>query len=279
MLIEFDRVCKELGLRYTLSFGTMLGAVRHGGFIPWDDDVDVAMPREDYERFIKEAPKVLDNEKYTVEHFSTDPNVRQIFAKLRNNKTTFCQLETLGTKVNQRMWLDIFPVDRVPNNEKYHQKLIKKHALYWRLQWYDSKQYRKTMDSKLKRILAWCMGWISKMCGGHHALLIKEEKMNMKYLGDLSATYTVGGDDLNKAWMPYDFFENYTKIKFEGYEFSVVANYDEYLRELYGDYMVLPPEDQRQTHIASLVDCDTPYTEYIDDKGNLKEGVVVDKVK
>lgn len=268
MLVEFDRVCNILGLRYTLSSGTLLGAVRHGGFIPWDDDIDVAMPREDYERFIKEASSELDKDKYTVEHYSTDTNVRQIFAKLRNNKTTFIQPETLGTKVNQGVWMDIFPVDRFPDDEKVQEKISKKHSLYWKFQWADSKAFRGTLKSRFKKIVAWFMGVITRIVG-YQKFIKKEEKLNKAYLNDNTATVTCA-DSLSKVkWMPFSWFDEYVKLKFEDKEFWVISHYKEYLEKIYGDYMTLPPENKRVTHLVEVIDLDTPYTYYVDDNGNL----------
>ncbi len=268
MLIEFDRVCSELGLRYTLSSGTLLGAVRHGGFIPWDDDIDVAMPREDYERFILETPRMLNDGKYEVEHYSNNKNVRQVFAKFRNNKTTFIQPENLGSKINQGIGMDIFPVDRFPDEEKIKKTVAKKHAMYWRFQWADSKAFRKTIPSKVKRIIAWGMGIVTKIVG-YQTFIKKEEKMNTAFRNDNSATATCADSIAKVKWMPYSWFEEYTTITFEGKEFSVITNYKGYLERIYGDYMTLPPEDKRVVHLAEIIDCERPYTDYVDEKGNL----------
>ena len=118
ILTIFDDLCKKLNLKYTLSSGTLLGAVRHKGFIPWDDDVDVAMPREDYEIFVKNANSMLPDG-FFLQHYTTDKHYMHIFAKLKNSNTTWIE-SGIGPKknMNHGIYIDIFPIDSLKDPKK-----------------------------------------------------------------------------------------------------------------------------------------------------------------
>ena len=117
ILTEFDRVCKKHNLRYVLDSGTLLGAIRHKGFIPWDDDVDVAMLREDYDKFCAIANDEL-GEKYYFENTNMNKHFPNIFGKLFDTSTRYVQKSTAHLEVPQCIWLDIFPVDNVVLKKK-----------------------------------------------------------------------------------------------------------------------------------------------------------------
>ena len=110
MLKVFVSICDQLGLKYYLIGGTLLGAVRHKGFIPWDDDIDVGMPREDYEVFVEKAGKLLPDYIF-LQNYRTDENMIFPFTKLRNINTTYIETRTKYSKMNQGVWMDIFPLD------------------------------------------------------------------------------------------------------------------------------------------------------------------------
>ena len=114
-LLEFDRVCKQLGINYTLSSGTLLGAVRHGGFIPWDDDIDVAMLREDYNKFIAEGQQLLPEHLF-IQTYETDKNYPLNFSKIRDVSTVLIEYCTRNLQMKNGAYIDIFPIDKVSSN-------------------------------------------------------------------------------------------------------------------------------------------------------------------
>ena len=124
LIKEFDRVCQELGLGYFVCGGTMLGYMRHKGFIPWDDDVDVAMLRADYDRFLSEAPNLLGKE-FFLQIRETDPTIPYLFSKIRLNGTEYCTEYNKDRAYHKGICLDIFPFDYVPNDLKERELFVK----------------------------------------------------------------------------------------------------------------------------------------------------------
>ena len=118
MLLKVDEICRLNNIRYYLIGGSALGAVRHKGFIPWDDDVDIGMFRRDYDQFLDIADKFLDN-KYFLQTNRTDPDYHGPYAKLRANNTTYIEKvsRSLGAKIHQGIFIDIFPLDNVPDKK------------------------------------------------------------------------------------------------------------------------------------------------------------------
>ena len=157
ILKEFIRVCNELNVKYFLDSGTLLGCIRHGGFIPWDDDIDVSMPREDYEIFLKEGQKLLKN-KYFLQTYKTDPEYTMGFAKIRNSETTFIESSVKNLKINHGVYIDIFPLDGYNDKNKIRNFLNKKAFVLYNLQInkkYDFKIIHKNnIKGKLALILS-----------------------------------------------------------------------------------------------------------------------------
>src|SRR5699024_7471673 len=126
ILIEFDRICKKNNIKYQLFAGTLLGAIRHKGFIPWDDDIDVCMLREDYEKFLNICNKDMKNE-YFLQTYNSDTNYIMQFAKLRKNNTIFLERVTANCDIHHGVYIDIFPLDDVRPNTlmgNFQQKLL-----------------------------------------------------------------------------------------------------------------------------------------------------------
>lgn len=115
MLLELDRVCKKNGISYCLLMGTMLGAVRHGGFIPWDDDLDVAMMRPEYEKFREACKRDLDQSRFFYQDHTTDPHYRWGYARIRRKDMEFVRLGQEHMKMRTGIFLDIFPMDSTPD--------------------------------------------------------------------------------------------------------------------------------------------------------------------
>lgn len=253
LLCEFDRVCKKIGVTYFLFAGTLLGAVRHSGFIPWDDDLDVLMPREDYKRFMQEAPKFLDqNSFFLQEEFSE--HFPMFFSKLRLNGTT-C-LEKYYPKdplVHQGVYMDIFPCDKGYRSKlgRYFQFLCSKVVIAKGL---DAEGYA-TNSLKKKIVMVLCRILPRKL----FYRIVLGPKKGSKYVH----CFLGGASRYSKSVFPADFFESTTQMRFENGVFSVPKKYDALLSVLYGDYMRIPPEAERKCKKhAILVDLTRSYEHY-----------------
>lgn len=253
LLQEFDRVCKQLDIPYVLFAGTMLGAVRHQGFVPWDDDVDVMMLREDYDRFLREAGPVLDEEKFFLQkEFSQ--HWPMFFSKLRLNHTTCLErFHPRDPQLHQGVYMDIFPCDHAAKTElgRRIQFLASKVVIAKSL---DRRGY--DTDSSMKKLfMAFCrllpMGPFLQLTKGRR----KATGTVHSFLGAASS-YT-------KNVYSSRFFTQWTEAAFEGGTYPIPRDYDEVLTILYGDYMCLPPEEERiyKQH-AILVDLDHSYERY-----------------
>lgn len=147
ILKEFIRVCKELNLKYFLDSGTLLGCVRHGGFIPWDDDIDVSMPREDYEILLEKGQDIL-NKKYFLQTYKTEFEYTNTFAKIRNSETTFIESTVQNLNINHGVYIDIFPFDGYNSKDKIHNIRFKVISILHKI--YFSSRYVLRNPERLK---------------------------------------------------------------------------------------------------------------------------------
>lgn len=249
-------VCKRYNLKYSLVFGTLIGAVRHGGFIPWDDDIDIIMPREDYERLLSiwdnEAPKgyVLQN-KRIVSDFT------QNFTKIVKDNTTFLQDEDAKTRsFHKGIFVDIFPADRVAPKEFGRKMQYIASAL--------NLLCARGYTSGNKGII----GAVEKLVlmlplKSQIAIYNKTEKFISKWNNSIDCEwYSPNTIDVCKRYFDADIFENMTTIDFNGSKYCCVKDYDRLLTKIYGDYMQLPPiEDRVWKHHPMLIDFEHNYTE------------------
>jgi len=255
LLQEFDRVCAVLNIPYVLYAGTLLGAVRHQGFIPWDDDLDVLMLREDYNRFLSEAPAVLDTHVfYLQKEFSEHWPL--FFSKLRLNGTTCLEkIHPKDPQMHQGIYIDIFPCDAARKTEAGRRmqfaasKVVIAKALDKR--GYDTDSIAKKVTMALCRLLP--------------------QKPFLKAVTKGSAenavahTFLAGARSYGKNVIPRRFLTQRCAVTFEGGTYPAPADYDACLRMLYGDYMTLPPPEARTCKEHSiLVDIHHSYEEYAD---------------
>lgn len=261
LLREFDRVCKELSIPYILFAGTMLGAVRHQGFIPWDDDLDVMMLREDYDRFLREAETILDQKKFFLQKEFSE-HWPMFFSKLRLNGTT-C-LEKFHPKdhnIHQGVYIDIFPCDNAAER-----------SLDRKVQFYASKVViAKGLDARGYDTDSWKKRLFIAGC----RLLPKKPFLAItKGLGKKTAfvhSFLGGASSFDKSVYPRECFENRMEAIFEGRNYPISAGYDRLLRILYGDYMRVPPPEERvcKQH-AILIDLERSYEEYLHYRDDMK---------
>lgn len=262
MLKDFDAVCKKNNIPYQLFSGTALGAVRHHGFIPWDDDIDVLMLREDYERFFETAAKDFDSEKYYVQREFTE-HWPMFFSKLRLNGTTYIEkYHSRDKRIHQGVYIDIFPCDNLSNNrfiqklQYFASKAVIAKSLYTR--GYET-------DSKIKK----CFMLLCKLLPikPFYKLCIRKKDSN----SSMVHTFFGGGKRFERSVFKREWFEKSIKMQFEDGEFPVSAHYDEMLRVMYGDYLILPTPEQRvcKCH-AAIVDLDNPYTMHLEEQRTMK---------
>lgn len=243
ILTVFDSVCQELGLRYSLDAGTLLGAVRHKGFIPWDDDVDVCMPRPDYERFLRCADKLPDGfSVITMDNSSWG----QPFAKVQWHAFR-AQEPGLEGVMDEYLWVDIFPFDGMPATEADHNEVVKRLSRYGKkLAW---SVYRAPENAPFSHK---AFKWLFRLLFGSPRQVLKtKQKINATF-GELDyenadRAFCYCSATQNGSYLT-TLFDDPVLLPFEGRSFPCVSNWDEYLTSQYGNYMELPPEDQRKTH-------------------------------
>lgn len=260
LLREFDRVCRQLDIRYVLFAGTLLGSVRHKGFIPWDDDLDVLMPREDYERLMREADHVLDRQRFYLQKEFSE-HWPMFFSKLRLHNTT-C-LEKYHPKdpmIHQGIYIDIFPCDNAAKTEigRKFQFLCSKVVIAKAL---DRRGY-ETDSKKKKLFMALCRLLPGKL---FHKLAIRGS-------GDsrMVHTFFAAASDYHKNVYNRELFEEIISGSFEDGEFPIPKEYDLLLTQLYGDWRTLPPEEERvcKQH-AIFIDLHNSYENYAHYRDNM----------
>lgn len=256
ILVKFISICHKYKLKYYLLSGSALGSVRHSGFIPWDDDIDVGMPRNDYDIFISVAQKELD-EFLFLQTYNTDPEYPQNFAKIRNSKTTFIESSVSHLNMNHGIYIDIFPLDGYPSNK-----------MIGRLMHYRLRICRRLIMSKLGLVLGSSASSIFLKIFSHLFSLSKLRKS----LDSLMISFEYDKCYIITNWLgvwgpkeavPKEYFGNGRNALFEGVQVIIPDNYQGYLNSLYGDYMKLPPEGKRISHHQTdIIDSENPYTKY-----------------
>lgn len=256
ILDVIDKICEEKGIRYSLAYGSLLGAVRHGGFIPWDDDLDIMMPREDYDRFVSIWPSVAP-EGFVLETERMFDVYENTFAKIRKDHTTFLQFESeRSVEHHKGIFVDIFPADRrAPGffsrqlqqfefavcllfNRGYIQKKSRSAGIQKAMLTLVPKRYHRRLSN-----------WAGEM----------SRKWNNNTSSELVFPCTIR--DCHRFY-PADLFEQLDRIPFNGREYCAFHQRDIFLRIRYGDYMQLPPEEEREwKHHPITIDFEHNYEE------------------
>lgn len=252
MFDEFLRICGKHDIDYFLSGGTCLGAVRHQGFIPWDDDIDISMSRSNYERFSELAKTELDD-RYVFQSCDTEPNCGLVFGKIRKRGTVYSEKYSHHIDMSQGVWIDIFPYDYIPNDIDEQQKLYRRVQLLKNL--YIVKCGYKLPDAK--RGLAVPAYYVAKMICAFlpQQFLIQRLKgaMTKCKADECSLVFPYGGAYApDKERMPASRLLEYTDVSFEGRCCKTLKDYDQYLTSLYGDYMTPPPVGERKAGVHDM---------------------------
>ena len=250
LIQEVDRVCRKHDIRYTISCGTLLGAVRHKGYIPWDDDADITMLREDFEKFRKVAGEMDPDIAFYQDHYN-DPEYLWEYPKVRRTGTTFVRVGQEHIKCKTGVAIDIFPLDDVPNSVigQIFQDIdcfFLRKILYARVGKVSSKGIAKlwykflslfSVEHVYKRVEKYASKSSNSSPNRVRLLLFKSfGKLYTKH--PLKERYS----------MPKEWFLNRAEYDFEGLKFYGIEDYDAFLKYMYNDYMTLPPEDKRQPH-------------------------------
>lgn len=258
LLRNFVKICDDLKLPYYLVCGSALGAVKYGGFIPWDDDIDVALRREDYDVFCQKAPNMLPTHIF-LQNYHTEESFPAIYSKLRDSTTTCVEESVAKLPINHGICIDIFPLDGYPTDVRMQQRLERRKQLYARLLSIPCVRPEHWKEQIIKpfRILG-----IGK----------KTARIAERYTSYISAWPTHESIVLanHGNWqgrLDYhnrDVYGDGVIIKFEGLPVQIPSRYEEYLKQKYGDFYQDPPKDKQRSHHRYLyVDPDRPYTDYM----------------
>lgn len=253
ILLEFNRICIKHNIVYSLGYGTLLGAIRHKGFIPWDDDVDVIMLREEYNKFIAVVKQELSNDFAYVDH-DVEEKYYYSYAKLRSNSVELKEASVDHLGIHQGVWIDIFPYDAIPSDEKEaldHKNNIKKYhnrfvaSVLAHVQPKETgikkvvKKTLKSINRKTRNINYFRNKWFNQQ----HRMLIKfNHHDDLKYTC-VATNFT--DHEYHASVLTRETLLNTISHTFEGHQLPIIAPYHEHLSAIYGDYMTPPPLDEQ----------------------------------
>ena len=252
-LDELDRICKKNDIPYFIAWGTALGAVRHKGFIPWDDDVDVSMTYDNYLKFLEVCKTDLNTDKFFLQTPDTDYNTLVNYAKLRMNNTTSMDKEYSHIKMHWGICIDVFPIRNAPES-KFKRKELVFFSMLYRL------TLRRQVITGRNKFLVDTLCTIFTEKRFRKMLLNKINSLCPKE--ETSDIFDVEGISIKKPFYPRNLVDEIEPIEYEGRYLPAPKNIDAYLSYMYGDYMTPPPEDKRTGHSGIIVDLEKNFTEY-----------------
>ncbi len=266
LLNQLQQICEKHGLQYYASNGTLLGAVRHNGFIPWDDDLDVMMPRKDYEILVTIASQEL-REPYVMHVPDSEGIYFRNYARIRNMETTALCHPDFGRNTCQGIFIDIFPMDCRPDSGfKWVIQRIYIYILHTMLMLYvyvDAPAIVSNIKTKVKKLAGRIVFLYWKGRDGYKELSLLHEKWRKRYNGVEEADYYVVTHNKNVYEYKKEWFSGYEDYCFEGVKVRVPNGFDKILKKLYGDYMRFPSIQEIGVHHHIFFDPDRPYTEYV----------------
>lgn len=246
ILIEIDRVCRENHIPYSLAWGTLIGAVRHKGFIPWDDDIDIMMERRYYDKFCKIVDGAL-GKNFVFVDYKRYEDYGLPFSKVAAKNTLMLEASSQYARIHHGVWVDIFPIDETSDDLKKRQKQ------------YDRAQAVKSVmlckghyyfgQTGIKKLIYTLRRKIYRFCDKKN--LTREFEMNAKKYSKQKGKYLLslcGNAGVNKNTYDRNAFKKYIELEFEGHKFMAISGYDSLLRTTYGDYMKLPSAEQQIPH-------------------------------
>lgn len=242
MLVEIDKYCNANNIQYSLAYGTLLGAVRHQGYIPWDDDIDIMMLRDDYEKFISSFRTPHMEALY----HQKSKSYYLPFAKVVRTDTVM--EEDVSIKSDMGVYIDVFPIDTLPSRKINRKVLFTLRRILNSI--YQFKVVR--LSSHRGRVKNIILGMGKLLCKpiSMHCLLTGMERLSRIHAGKPSCYCSPIADIDRTSGRVFvkDLFTSYTSLNFEGKSFQAISSYDAWLSQVYGDYMALPPADKQVSH-------------------------------
>ena len=238
---KIDEVCKKYEIKYSLYGGTLLGAVRHKGFIPWDDDLDIAMTRENYDRF-RDAWNSENIDGYFFQEYENDPGFTRTFGKIRKDGTIFMGHDEVDKDYHHGIFVDIFPFDKVKDTSWSRIR----HKIVGCLYLLYTRRYAPVKNGKLLKFISKVLlaitpkKWYPAICKKCKKYLTKKVKSENFYYITYSSFRTI------KWRLGKELFDDYMEMDFEDMKATCFSQYEMYLTNTFGDYMQLPPEEKRK---------------------------------
>ncbi len=244
--LEIKRVCEACGIRYYLFHGSLLGAVRHQGFIPWDDDMDIAMPRADYEKFIEVFPRMTDSRTFFLENWFSEPDFGLSFSKVKLNGTVFQEHSISMTNTHKGIYVDVCPMDLIPDDQAIIQKTARKLRVLGMLYKFRKGYLPTDPNNRKQHIMAKVVGTVGKLIPERvlRDRIIREET-RFNHDGRANCIAALSGPYAGKEVFRKDLAEELVAVPFETAVLNIPAGYHEILMDTYGDYLQLPPKSQQ----------------------------------
>jgi lipopolysaccharide cholinephosphotransferase len=244
ILLDVHTFCVKYGMKYSIAYGTLIGAVRHKGFVPWDDDIDVMMPRPDYDRFCK----TFESSKYKLIYNGNTKDAILGFARVVECDSTKFKMKKPWTRQESGVWIDVFPIDGVESDlTVYSRRYEDLHSfckLVYKLRWSNLQITGSLPLVSIFKALFYKLISVGgvlpiHVMGKMNRLIQKVNFEDAEFLGQCAFT-----DDGPIQFRRED-FESYIDVEFEGHKVKAIAGYKHHLTQLYGDYMKLPPKEEQ----------------------------------
>ena len=242
ILNQVSTYCERENIRYWLDCGTLLGAIRHKGFIPWDDDIDIGMLREDYEKFITNFNKV--NNRYRCWTMNNTHNFPIPFAKVMDLNTELYEPDK-KSGIKMCINIDVFPYDNAPEEEKLLNDMYNTRDKY--ISMYTKSVFPKWEgDGRIKRITRYILYMFLRFIP--RQFLVNKINNNIMRYRDAETKYVGNFTSYSRILCNKEIFDSFIDVEFEGKKYKAPAGYDAWLKAFYGDYMKLPSEEQQISH-------------------------------
>lgn len=245
---QFHELCQQEGLRYTVTAGTLLGAIRHKGFIPWDDDIDVAMPRPDYEKLI--AYCQTNETPFRLICSKTEPGYGYVFGKAVAADTVIVEENSNPKKIDMGVYIDIFPLDGLGDTAEESRKHLEAKRFSQELliaaNW--TRFFRSRTRAWYYEPIRFAFFLLSRFVSFPKLIASIERHLACHSFDDAKYVVTTGSTYRDREIFPAEIYSRYIDVPFEDIQIKAIAEYDCYLKQIYGDYMQLPPEEKRVTH-------------------------------